>query len=430
MAPSAIRSSPPLWFWALTALVMGGSQFLLSNFYPAGRYGSSSRSKWRVVMVTDQDHASRADPAKHEWTSYLQDATLTRDEDSMRFSLSFADAHAPLASQLAVKGRSMELSALSYVNGELLAFCDRSGQVLAVAPGAVNGTYDVETRALLATGDGATGKAAFKSEWSTKKDGLLYVGSMGKEWVVDGEVQHRDLLWVKVFDAATNTYTSEDWTTRFEALRAYANASYPAYMVNEAVTYDPRNSEWLILPRKLSSEGYDEALDEQRSGNVLFVANEDWTAFRHVAVGEQEPLWGFTEIRLLPDSAQPVRRSDPSLLMAIKVKEFEGELASKVVVFDTEGAIHTAGDDAFVSIPVAGMKFEGLEFVNKNWFNTSESFQRGSTKKKLNWEEYVNKTCSSKEDWSNPLRASVNTAHKFILQVGYDGYLNVIEALL
>jgi hypothetical protein len=40
-------------------------------------------------------------------------------------------------------------------------------------------------RYTLADGNGKEPKA-FKTEWVTEKDGFLYVGSIGKEWVVKG----------------------------------------------------------------------------------------------------------------------------------------------------------------------------------------------------------------------------------------------------
>lgn len=51
----------------------------------------------------------------------------------------------------------------------------------------------------LADGDGEQAKP-FKSEWATVKDGLLYIGSIGKEWTIVADnkshVLHRNSEWV------------------------------------------------------------------------------------------------------------------------------------------------------------------------------------------------------------------------------------------
>lgn len=74
----------------------------------------------------------------------------------------------------------------------------------------------------------------FKMEWATEKDGLLYLGSIGKEWVVNGvrdalqqagihlidvksllqETIHHNCVWVKTIDQC-GRIKSHDWYSLF-----------------------------------------------------------------------------------------------------------------------------------------------------------------------------------------------------------------------
>ena len=77
--------------------------------------------------------------------------------------------------------------------GKLLTCDDRTGIIYEVADG-----KHVYARYILSNGDGNRAKG-FKCEWMTVKDGLLYVGSTGKEWTTaQGVVLNQDPRWVKV----------------------------------------------------------------------------------------------------------------------------------------------------------------------------------------------------------------------------------------
>lgn len=89
----------------------------------------------------------------------------------------------------------MELSELVQFRHLLLAFCDITGLVWKVrlSDGAVFQRY------ALADGDGNQPKP-FKTEWATVRDGVIWVGSIGRPWVVDGQILHRNAEWVKSID--------------------------------------------------------------------------------------------------------------------------------------------------------------------------------------------------------------------------------------
>ena len=160
--------------------------------------------KFRIALVTDLDEASKLDPKKDKWTSYLLLGDLTLSQDRGSASVSFDAAPIALSSALAQKGRGMELSELAIFDGRLLTCDDRTGMLYHISlsrdshsssPGGVS------AKALpwvfLADGPGNEVKG-FKCEWMAVKDKVLYVGGLGKEWTSsDGLtlVNHHPVSW-------------------------------------------------------------------------------------------------------------------------------------------------------------------------------------------------------------------------------------------
>ena len=180
-------------------------------------------------------------------------------------------------------------------------------------------------------------------------------------------------------------------------------------MIHEAVAWDHRQKEWLFLPRKVSPGlGYDEDADETRGGNVLLRVSEDFSRITSVAIGPLEADWGYqstpsnpilahpapyfpnsfiycagirltlflllfvnvcvvpiryTALKLLPPGLQP-SWSEATHLAALKVKEVNGVLASKLAVFNTDG-LNKFQDEKDIFHEIEGeLKFEALAFVN------------------------------------------------------------------
>jgi len=107
-------------------------------------------------------------------------------------------------------GRGAELSELVLYNRKLLTFDDRTGIMFEVANFEDSGAGAAGSKAreadrpaliprqLFMEGDGATDKG-MKIEWATLKDGLLWIGSFGKEYTDSaGNILHANNLWVKV----------------------------------------------------------------------------------------------------------------------------------------------------------------------------------------------------------------------------------------
>ncbi len=125
----------------------------------------------------------------------------------------------------------------------------------------------------------------FKSEWATVKDGLLYVGSMGKEWSTpQGEVLSSNPLWVKTLDTQLRV-NHFDWSANFQKLRAATGATHPGYLMHEACVWVPTVREWWFLPRRHSEEPYDEKEDETRGTNFIIRADEHFTRVKASRLG-------------------------------------------------------------------------------------------------------------------------------------------------
>lgn len=185
----------------------------------------------------------------------------------------------------------MELSELVRWRGHLYGVCDYTGVVFKIDP-SIPAAFP---RYKLATGDGNR-ERPHKSEWATVKDGALYVGSFGMEWLSsNGSIEHRDMEWVKVI-LPTGGVRNSNWNRLFTALRRAVGATHPrGYIFHEAVHWHPERRQWLILPRKLStSHIYNPLVDETKGTNILFLVEEDWSAFEIRTVSDRDPEWGFS----------------------------------------------------------------------------------------------------------------------------------------
>jgi len=83
----------------------------------------------------------------------------------------------------------------------------------------------------------------------------------------------------------------------------------------------------------------------------MLIADEDFVKISVVTVGPLEPDWGFTSVKLVPESED---------LVALKVLEKSGQQRTKLTVFNLTGHLLLDGGWLNVSDTV---KFEGIEFL-------------------------------------------------------------------
>ena len=200
-------------------------------------------------------------------------------------------------------------------------------------------------------GNGDTDKGQ-KTEWATVKDGKMYAGSFGKEFVrADNTIAHTNNMWISTIDR-DGRVEHIDWTENYNRIRKAVGCSYPGYLIHEAIAWSPYQKKWVILPRRVSSEPYDEEEDERRGSNLVLLASED---FKHIEMKRITPITptrGFSDFKFLPNSRDQI-------VVALKSEENEEAQTqnSYITVFDLNGTILM--DE--VEIP-GKHKFEGLEF--------------------------------------------------------------------
>lgn len=311
-----------------------------------------------LVMVADLDKYSRDESSKKPlFISYLQHATLkisrsssSDPRDTDHYSVSFGEKE-KFTTTMNEAGRGLELSELTWFNGKLLSFDDRTGIVFRLKN--FEGAKPIQAipEHIIMEGDGVAAKGQ-KHEWATVKDDELYMGSVGKEFTDnDGNVIGDSNLWVAAMDVHGDV-RREDWTSNFARVRDALDCKWPGYVVHEAIEWSAVRRQWFILPRRVSHEAYNDMLDEQKGSNKMVIASEDFSTIQVIDVGSVTPLRGFSSFKFLP-------RSDDTIIVAIKSVEIEVEQkqTSFVLVFDVHGRVLMPETE----LP-GGHKYEGVAF--------------------------------------------------------------------
>ena len=309
------------------------------------RLPSNPDGTLRLAIVSDLDKKSRVENDKKGlWKSVMKKGELKRDGKG-GYTISWVE-DVELRTKISEAGRGMELSALVEYNRRLYAFDDRTGLVFEI-----RGSKAIP-RHILMEGDGNTDKGQ-KTEWATVKDGKMYVGSFGKEYTnPDGSIKNTNNMWVSIIDKY-GAVSHEDWTARFNKVREAAGCPYPGYMIHEAISWSPARRQWVILPRRVSQEPYDENEDERRGSNTVLLASEDFSRIEVRHITPLTPTRGFSDFKFLPGSKDEV-------IVALKSEENEEQQTqnSYLTVFSLDGRVLMEETE----IP-GGMKYEGLEFL-------------------------------------------------------------------
>ena len=153
-----------------------------------------SDNKFRFAAVTDLDQLSlMKDESKLTFRSLLVPGTITR-ENSRKYTM-MVDKTRTLKTKHNEAGRGAEFSELTVFDNHLLTFDDRTGEVFDIMNTKDGKESFVAPRYVVTEGEGDTDKG-MKWEWSTVKDGLLYMGSMGKEYTnKDGSIANVSSSW-------------------------------------------------------------------------------------------------------------------------------------------------------------------------------------------------------------------------------------------
>lgn len=299
--------------------------------------------KYRIGLISDLDTNSKSTDKKHLWNAYYLKGDLTINNYHDTVAVEFDSEPVTLSSQLAQGGRGMELSELICFNGKLYTVDDRTGVVYEVQDSTVVPWI------ILPDGDGASGKG-FKGEWMAKKESLLFIGGLGKEWTTTtGELVNYFPQWVKAvtYQGAVHHIS---WINNYNAMREKTGYQYPGYMIHESGVWSQIHKRWFFLPRRASTEKYEEKPDERRATNLLLSCSEDFGDIRVSKIGVLNPVRGYSSFKFIPGTKDEA-------IVALKTEEDEGRIATYITAFDLKGNI-LLPDTKFSDV-----KYEGIEFI-------------------------------------------------------------------
>lgn len=303
---------------------------------------SSDSTNYRIAIISDMDTASHIDKTL-VFRAEVKEGRLIRKEG--KYSIEW-ELTTLIKGEYNEKGRGMELSELINYNNMLLTCDDRTGIV-----------YEISLEQKLAIprwimpgGDGRSSAKGMKCEWMTVKDEVLYMGSIGKEYIRNGKITSFENTWIKTLDRVGGVHHI-DWKIIYDKLRSATGTEYPGYLVHEAVGWSDQMRKWVFLPRRASKEAYDEKLDERKGANLALIVDEDFSNVRQVTIGKQEPSHGFSSFKFIPFREHEI--------VALKSVEDGETIKTFMMVFDLNTG-EILMDETEVS---STTKFEGVEFL-------------------------------------------------------------------
>lgn len=341
---------------------MWGGAIRPGYFFPAAALKGDN--EFLFAAVTDLDELSKVlDSKKPEFYSLLVGGSL-RKKPNGKYSLKIKTEEARrLVTKHNEAGRGAEFSELTVYQNRLLTFDDRTGEVVEIL-NTDNGqeSYSVP-RFVITEGPGDTDKG-MKWEWSTVKDGELFIGSMGKEFTLqNGDIKNRHNLWIAVINEH-GQIRREDWTAQYSVVRHALGCDSPGYIIIEACRWSPILKQWVFLPRRISHDPYDENQDELKGGHQLVLVDEFFTKAQVVDLKlvSLDPLKGFSTFAFVPNS------SDQHVLAIRSVEENCVEFTpqcqqrSYFLVLDIATGEQLSNEVQYEK----NVKYEGVEFVDLN----------------------------------------------------------------
>lgn len=319
-------------------------------------------SQFRFAAVTDLDQLSlMKNEKKLMHRSLLLPGTITRSPKNNKYTIEMEDTRT-LVTKHNEAGRGAEFSELTIFDNRLLTFDDRTGDVFEIMNKKDGKDSFVAPRYVITEGEGDTDKG-MKWEWSTVKDGLLYIGSMGKEYTrPDGSIENVNNLWITIMDNH-GEFRRINWSDQYNFVRDALGCKAPGYLIHEAIRWSPHMRKWVFMPRRVSKEVYDDVLDEKRGSNKVVIVDESFTNAKIVDVQmkSKDGLHGFSSFAFVPGTDDR---------HAIALRSVEEDCAgddldvckqrSYIVVFDV-----ITGEVLLDETKIKeDMKFEGIEFVN------------------------------------------------------------------
>ncbi|KAL3903489.1 MAG: hypothetical protein SGILL_010424 [Bacillariaceae sp.] len=352
---------------SLRGKLMGSSSAFRYGGAIHGGYFSVEGSKikdnqFRFAAVTDLDQLSlMKDERKMTYRSVLLPGVITHDVATNKYTMEMEETRT-LKTKHNEAGRGAEFSELTVFDGRLLTFDDRTGDVFEILNTKDGKDSFVAPRYVITEGEGDTDKG-MKWEWSTVKDGELWMGSMGKEFTnPDGSIANVNNLWVTIMNKS-GEFRRVNWTKQFNFVRQVLGCESPGYVIHEAINWSPEMRKWVFAPRRISQEPYNDVLDEKRGSNKILIIDENFTHADVVEVkmASKDGLHGFSSFAFVPGTKDK---------HAIALRSVEEDCAgddldvckqrSYIVIFDV-----VTGEVLMDEVKIEfDMKFEGVEFCN------------------------------------------------------------------
>ncbi|XP_061830120.1 soluble calcium-activated nucleotidase 1 isoform X1 [Nerophis lumbriciformis] len=299
-------------------------------------------TRYRIAVIADLDTNSRSE-TKMVWFSYMRRGHLLVSQSGDKVSVEWDAERTVLESHLAEKGRGMELSELVVFNGKLYSVDDRTGIVYHI-----HGDKAVPW-VILTDGDGNVAKG-FKAEWLAVKDEHLYVGGLGKEWTTtSGEFVNDNPEWVKLVGFRGDV-EHQNWVPMYKSLKSAAGIQPPGYLIHESAVWSDTLQRWFFLPRRASTERYEETADERRGTNLVLSCSPDFKDVTVSQAGPLDPTHGFSSFKFVPNT-------DDQIILALKSEEDAGKIATYIMAFTLDGRT------LLPETKIGDVKYEGLEFI-------------------------------------------------------------------
>ena len=122
------------------------------------------------------------------------------------------------------------------------------------------------------------------------------------------------------------------------------------YMIHESGVWSDHHDQWFFLPRRASTEKYEETPDERRATNLMFRASADFENILMSRIGPFNPTHGFSSFKFVPDT-------NDNVIVALKSEEDNGKISSYIMAFTLDG------DIILDETKIGDHKYEGVEFI-------------------------------------------------------------------
>ena len=125
---------------------------------------------------------------------------------------------------------------------------------------------------------------------------------------------------------------------------------FPGYMIHESGVWSDIHNRFTFLPRRVSTERYDETADERRASNTRIMADEYFSHIEVDKVGPMSNTRGFSSFKFVPGT-------NDNVILALKSEEDAGKIVSYYTVFTVSGNVLVP------ETSIGDIKYEGIEFV-------------------------------------------------------------------